>query len=430
MTFRQKPLFWAVSIGHFTIDIFNGMSAVLMAYMSAHIMPITNSQIGLAISAYQLAGSISQPFFGWLGDRTGGRWIGAGGVAWTVSFLMLAMFLAQQTGQFWLMLIPFVIASFGSGAFHPVGAMHAADSDRERAASNTAMFFLFGQLGLGLGPVLVGFLLDQTSAHLERLGSAFGPSLTGFLGHGSVSPVIALGLIAIPTVAFMAFALPNARIYRGEAKKLSSATATSQEKLIFPIKAFIFLAVLITLRSLANPGVVAFIPRLFQLKGWDASQYGLITSLYWIGSGFTGVLFGMLADRYESRHIITVSLLLSAPALFLLPSLEGVLALTMAVTAGAMSGGSHSLLVVQAQGLLPGRKGFASGAILGFIFAAGAFGTLVIGWLSDGFGLAVAFQVVAVVTVIAAFMGLALPEVKRTAVQPAPEAASPEIVTT
>lgn len=428
MILPRSRVFWAASFGHFTIDLFNGMVSVLVAFLSAHILPLSNAQIGLAISAYQLAGAISQPFFGWYGDRAGGRWLGAGGVAWTVSLLMLSLAVAQTTRQFALMLIPFVLASFGSAAFHPVGAMYSAESDKARAASNTSLFFLFGQMGLGLGPVMVGTLLDA----LARPNSAGLPDANSV----SIMPVLLFGLLAIPAVLFMARALPAG----GRSKRspgvpgtaVSPAAAPSETRATpLPVRALLLFAVVVTLRSLANPGIVAFIPRLFQLKGWDASAYGLITSLFWIGSGVTGVLFGVLADRIQSRYIIAASMLLAAPMLFLLPALEGVLALAAALLGGALSGGVHSLLVVQAQDMLPGSKGFASGAILGFIFATGALGSLIIGALSDALNLPAAFQIVAIVTVVAAFTGLSLPERKRSgatkAAEPVPPAAAAQV---
>ena len=61
-----------------------------------------------------------------------------------------------------------------------------------------------------------------------------------------------------------------------------------------------------------------------------------------------------------------LSMLFSAPAFFLLPAYEGAFAFFLAIAAGGLSGGAHSLIVVMAQDLIPMRKGFASGAILGF----------------------------------------------------------------
>jgi hypothetical protein len=81
---------------------------------------------------------------------------------------------------------------------------------------------------------------------------------------------------------------------------------------------------------------------------------------------------------------------------------------------------------------MPARKGFASGATLGFIFGTGAIGTLVIGALSDRLTLPVAFQVIGIVTLITGFLALGLPSEHRApevqpvsdVIEPAADAAS------
>lgn len=425
MTLPRQTLFWAVSIGHFTIDLFNSIGPVLLAFLSGHILQMTNTQIGFAVSAYQLAGALSQPLFGYLADRSGGRWIGAGGVTWTVSMLMLSLMLST-TGEYVLMLIPFVAAALGSGAFHPVGAMHASEADKTRVASNLSVFFLMGQSGSAVGPVLVGILLDSAATHNAIFTSALGPAFSGVLAErGAVSPVLALSLLALPAVLLMLFRMPNKHHY-SHASSARAAAATSAGETAAPllIKPLLLLALVVLLRSLANPGLTAFVPRLLQLKGWSAAEYGLITSAFWLSSGIAGVIFGQLADRYSSRMVIAVTLFLSAPALFLLPTAEGAFVLVLALLTGAFTGGSHSLIVVMSQRLMPARKGFASGAILGFIFGTGAVGTLVIGTLSDQIGLLTAFQIVAGVMLLTGALALLLPRDKARVIHSSPAADS------
>jgi FSR family fosmidomycin resistance protein-like MFS transporter len=161
---------------------------------------------------------------------------------------------------------------------------------------------------------------------------------------------------------------------------------------------------------LAQPGSANFIPALFEEKGWTAAQYGLITSSFWVASGVAGVVMGNLADRFDRRWIVLASMVISAPAFFLLPVITGPMAFVLAIIAGGFSGGSHSIIVVLAQELVPNSKGFASGAILGFIFASGAVGNIIIGAVSDSIGLGVTFQIVAVTAVISGFVALLLPK--------------------
>ena len=87
---------------------------------------------------------------------------------------------------------------------------------------------------------------------------------------------------------------------------------------------------------------------------------------------------------------------------------------------GAFGGASHSILVVIAQALLPGRKALASGITLGYIFGMGAFSTWTIGAMADVWGLTPVIQASAVVGVLTAFLALFLPAT-REATYPEPE---------
>lgn len=407
MFIPRKRVFWAVGLGHMLNDIFISMGPVILAFLSVSILPMTNTQIGLTVSATQLMGAVSQPGFGLLADRTGGRWLGAGGVAWTVGFMLLCL-VGAQTGYFWLLFIPFVLASVGSGAFHPVGAMHAATSDRDHAASYTAYFFMMGQLGLGIGPALAGLLLEATNPNLQPLFTGvFAPVYDGsFRWWGEINVLFLPAVLAFPVVSFMALALPTAARHRDGQAHSAGATIRLKD---LPLGGFAILIAVVSLRSLAQPGSVTFIPVLFQAKGWSPAEYGGVTSSFWIASGIAGIMFGNLADRIDRRRVIAASLILAAPAFFVLPLMDGVGAFVVAIAAGGLAGGSHSLIVVLAQDLIPGAKGFASGMILGLIFGMGALGSALIGTISDQIGLNSTFQIVAALIVVAGLLALALP---------------------
>lgn len=412
MYFPRKRLFWAVSLGHLTNDTFISMASVLLAFISVNMLPMKDAEIGLVLSVTALVGALAQPLFGWLTDRNGGRWQGAGGVAWTV-VLMLGALLAAESGIYWLMVIAFILPAIGSGAFHPVGALYAAESDKEHAGTNISVFFLMGQIGLALGPALAGLILNNAASRssISDFNTILGPVFAGrFIEQGSVISLLSLGIFALPAVLLMAFTIPNRHAHK--IKKADTVAATG-ERATIPVMAFIILIAMVTLRSLAQPGSVNFIPVLFQSKGWSPAEYGLITSSFWLASGFAGVFFGYLADRYDSRWIVAVSLFLSAPTFFLLPVTDGVVAFALAIIGGGLTGASHSIIVLSAQALMPGSKGFASGMIMGLIFGTGAVGSFLIGVISDAVGLNTAFQLVAGAIVIASVLALALPSQKR-----------------
>jgi MFS family permease len=79
---------------------------------------------------------------------------------------------------------------------------------------------------------------------------------------------------------------------------------------------------------------------------------------------------------------------------------------------GLTSGLSFSIIMVLAQSLLPGGKGLASGFTMGFMFASGAVGNVINGWLADWFGLSISLQSVALVALGAAACARFLPRTR------------------
>lgn len=405
----NSRLFWGVSLGHLANDATLSITPILLAFISINLFPVSPVQIGFITGLAALIGSLAQPVAGWLGDGPLGRWFTVGGVAWTVGFSMLAIWSAQQ-GNMLLMVLGFIIATLGSGAFHPVGATYAAEGSAF-PASNMAYFFMLGQLGSGVGPIVAGLLLNNSASTIPAFLTQF-PVLAGrFIPDGSVLPVYWWFALAIPMVIFMGLSVPRhqaAPTPNAEPTKVSDTPAPKKANKV-PYAAFALLFVVVALRSLSQPGAVNFIPLLFQEKGWSPAEYGLITSLFWVASGVAGVIFGNMADRYDRRKVIAFSLIAAAPTLFFLPFTNGLVAMALAILAGGLSGGSQSVLVVMAQGFMPSSKAFASGIILGLIFGTGALGSLLIGVISDAMGLSIAFQFVAVAITVASLLTLLLP---------------------
>lgn len=432
MTLFRNKLFLAITVGHFTIDIFSNMLAVVVAYLSVP-LALTTAQIGLVLSAYQLFNAASQPFFGWLTDKIGSRLLGPGSLAWTAAFFSLAVLVAQTSQSFSLVLICFSIAALGIGAFHPLGTMHAATTSTERAATGTAVFFLFGQSGLASGPILAGIVLDSVG----------------------VWGIYGISLLSLPWVLFMLIAMRHTSI---ELPLPSLKTPASQPPpLLSQLRwgAIGLLALIVGLRSWAFLGTAYFLPTIFQAMGWQATAYGLITGIFWMSSAIMGVVAGHWADRWGRRQVVSLTLLLGTISLYFLPldlvwlnaslvpfvatinlGLGGLLSFLpqqflsdpahflLAVFCGGLLGASHSILVVIAQSLLPGSKSFASGLTLGYLFGVGSLATWVIGHFAEWWGLTFAIQLGAGFGLASAVLALVLPATKHISPSISPEPAS------
>ena len=377
-----------VSFGHMAIDILNASIAMILAFLAVP-FELSNAQIGLGGMAYALMGSLSQPFFGLLADRFGGRWLGAAGLLWTAVFYYAATF-----SQSYFMLIALMtVASLGSGAFHPQGAMNAGAAGRQRASTATSIFFLLGQMGLAFGPMIAGVLLEEIGM--------FGPRI--------------MAVATLPFVAWMAVSL------RGPVEKARQEDGPAGSVEQAPLGAgrgprghprwhiLVAFATLIAFRASVHQIFYGLLPKYFADLGFSPSEFGFMVGVPSVAIALGSMSGGVLGDRYDQPKILFWSLLAAAPFSWLmLDFVNGWLYFPLAFAAGLLVGMPHSILVVMAQRLLPSRQGLASGAILGFTFASGALGMGVAGPLADYFSLSAVMHVVALLPVLAAICAFIL----------------------
>lgn len=397
-----RRIFAAVTVGHLGIDIFNSMGPVLLAFLREP-LGLSFAQIGLAVGLYQVLAGTTQPIFGWVVDRVGSRFLGPVSVAVNLTCIGLAVYAAGATGSFALFLIPFALAAVASGAFHPLGVMHASTASVSRSATFTAIFFLFGQVGLATGPVLAGAALDWAG-------------LTG---------IYWLVLVVTPVPLFMAFAMGPRRLHstppatQSEQKPEAAAAEAPGRRPPARVGIIALLGFVFASRSWAVFGTMSFLPLLLAQQGFSSRAQGLASSLFLVGGAVTAVFAGAWADRWGRRPVIFLTTLLGSLLLVFLPG-SGNWTFALAVPCGALLGASHSVLIVMAQSLLPWRRGLSSGTALGFLFATGGIASWAIGDLADRFELASVLQAGAAVGAVSAVAALLLPKRRSTRLTAAP----------
>jgi len=398
MRLLRQPVFLAVALGHFFVDVLNGQTAVLLAVLSVP-LGLSNAAIGLIATVYSLIGSLTQPVFGWLADRHGPRWATAGGVVWMAGCFALVAVAPGYWAIGWLML-----GALGSAAFHPPGAMKAAQAGRQfmagQVATAASVFFLFGQGGLSAGPAIGGVILE----HLGRAG------------------LLILALVTIPVGVFAAWQLRPA-LEQARAAGRSAAGVLDEPAANRDMRLFGLVMTLASLRTAAQAIITTFAPKFLQDQGVSPSVYGLIVALYMGGSAIGGVLGGVLGDRWGRRPTIALALGLSVVPFFAFPLAAEPWAVGMlAVLAGLFNGAPHSIFITLAQRALPGRAALASGLTLGLMFTAGTLGAFVGGLAADSVGLRLVLQANAALPAAAAILSV-LVRVERPQPRPVAEPA-------
>ena len=379
-SFLRDKSYLAAVTSHFFVDVLNNGRLVLLAIIAVSLQ-LSNAQVGIFLLLYSLGGSLSQPLFGWLADRFGARWLVVGGVGWTTSFYVLTSVLPD-----WPALVTLTLASLGSGAFHPSGTKVASQSSDTRRTQATAVFFMAGQVGLFVGPILAGSLLD-----------AFGRP--GYLG---------LPLLA--SLAFLGGWRWLSDDLHGHHDDLRQQTDTRPRPAALHLpRAVPAIVVIIIAYNVVSFSAQSFAPKLFAEQGYSPTYVGWITGLFMMGSAIGVFVGGTLADRVGGRLVTTLAMLgIILPVYFYIP-VGDTLRFPVLLLAGFFGGMPHSIIVLMVQSLLPGRYALAAGLTLGFMFVSGAIGSYVVGVIADQIGLAVTLQGTAILPLIAVFATFFLP---------------------
>jgi len=374
-------LFSSIAFGHLTVDLLNSSRSVLLAYLSGP-LGLTNAYIALISTLYVWTASMTQPIFGWLTDRFGPRWLAAGGLMWMFLFYVLAMILPGKSALAFL-----VIASLGSAALHPAGAMQATLRGRThyagRETTAASFFFMFGQMGFFIGPIIAG------------------PLLGTFGAYGLLIPA---GL-CLPVAMNIGWQLRNTRPVQATGKK--EAAIQINRSIWF----IITLGTVAILQAWAQQNMMTFLPKYLKDLGQGPALYGLIAGLFMGGSALGNVLGGQLADRFGKQRVVGIMLALASLPLFLISQIGWSPWLYLLIPlSGLLTGSVHSIVVVIAQGTIKGGMALASGLILGIMFSAGALGTLLSGPLADSSGFPLVFQLTAGLVLAASLVSLRLKE--------------------
>jgi FSR family fosmidomycin resistance protein-like MFS transporter len=335
--------------------MYSGMLPLILLALTDP-LGLSYAQVGLVAMVFSVTSSISQPFFGWLGDRRHHRILAVIGIA-AIATTMGIMRFANQFTQL-ILLAP--VAGLGSAAFHPQGAVLASKASAEQRGSAMSIFMLGGNSGFAFGPIL----------------GAFAFTLAGGYMPGMLATV---GLLQAALIYW---------VMAEQQRPLVEDTAPPTTS--FPrvmVSAMVLLGLVMFLRSWATNSITTYIPQVVKGQGFSNEIAGNVLFGILMPFAIGGVIGGTLSDRVGRRRGLMISTALGCPALLGLLHAPQPFAWLFGPLLGIALGASLPVTLVMAQQMIPRGLGMMSGAVLGFTFLAGAFGVTVTGVLADHFGL-------------------------------------------
>jgi FSR family fosmidomycin resistance protein-like MFS transporter len=379
--FLKNKQFLAIDLTHLSIDIFISQRSILLTFI-AITLGMDNAWLGVATTMAIFFSGLSQPFFGWLGDKIGGKILIVGGLAWIMLCFTVMAFLPLDYAPALL-----IAANLGAGAFHPAGAAESIQIGREdpqkRESLATSVFFLGGQLAFFIGPILGGIILDSSGKN-------------GYLWFLA---------LAIPVIFWTNHVLKDGARPRQnlETSKLQSKDEIAKVGILGAILIFIVLAT----QSWAQQTIITFAPKYVAGLNEPAKIYGMIAAIYMAGSTIGTLSGGYLAHNWGGMKTIRTGMFLSVLPLLLSALIPyGAFWFIIMFLAGLFLGLTFSTLILKGQKLIPSQGGLASGLILGFDFAAGAAAAILGGKIADSQGFQFLFTLAAAIAALGAILSL------------------------
>lgn len=390
-----------LAFGHLTVDMYSGSLPALLPELRTT-YGISYTQVGLLMLISQITSSVIQPLFGLVSDRISTRWLLPTSLLVTAAGLMLI----GAAHTYFSVLLGVIVMGLGIAAYHPEASKLVHHVGGERKGRAMSIFAIGGNIGVGLGPALIGI----------------GLAVWGMRGTLLFLPVTMISLTTVLWCLKAFYAPANFPAVQTGSERSTTEPADHRRSW----RVLLLLLVIIFLRSGAHSSIMTFIPMYYTDFLGHSNTYssGLLTTFLLAGALGT-FLGGPLSDRLGARNIILGSFAVATPFVALVSLTSGgmVPIVLMALIGGSLIS-SFAVTTVLGQSLMPNNVGMASGLTLGFSVGTGGITATLLGWMADHWGLTAALTAIAVVTLLGGALALGLPRDRAVQAVKAPGSAA------
>ncbi|HHY47936.1 MAG TPA: MFS transporter [Firmicutes bacterium] len=364
----------ALTAGHAINDMYVAFVAPLLPFLVTR-LNISLAVAGAVASILSVTSSLIQPVLGYFADRSQNPVLVMVGPIIT-SAAMCTVALAPNLPAVVALMI---MAGIGTACFHPPAA---ALVDRISAGDRMlpmSIFITAGEVGYAIGPVFILLVI-------------------GMMGLQGTPLAVIPGVLVSMALYHM--------VIRGRNRNPMTAGSGKAAARGLPIRSFLSSSLfclwsIAALRTGVMVSFITFLPTLLQQKGFSLMLGGTAASIFCL-SGSVGILLGgVLADRFEKRVVMAISLLLPVAFLYAFLHTTGILSFACLVAGGMSLYASTSLTTGMAQKLVPGGVSTVSGLMMGLAWGTGALLLSPVGAAADAMGLEAALSLILLVLILA-----------------------------
>ena len=351
VTNRLSLAAFIVALSHLMLEFSNNFLPVAYPMLRAQ-LGLSYQQVGTIALVGTLAGSLTQPLFGYLSDRWDPRWIIALSIGWIGLFMGLVGF----QPSYGLVLLFVGLGGLGSAAYHPAGASLAAEVSQNLKGTAVSVFSVGGNLGSAISPLVVGAALLAV----------------GLRGTAVLIPV---GLT---------FALVFFLYFRNHELERNDPTTKANRKVVRgPWLALILVITAVAARSWVQGALVNFLPEWLQNNGATPEFAAGMVSLLAVSISVGSLSGGTISDRLGRAPIVMFSLALMVPLQGIFLATNGPLQIIALMGIGVMIGASFPVAILMAQEAWPQAMGLAASLVIGLGWMPAGLGAWTIGFIAD-----------------------------------------------
>jgi FSR family fosmidomycin resistance protein-like MFS transporter len=349
----------AISVCHMLNDVIQSLIMAIYPMLKEN-LALNFHQIGLITFTFQFTASVLQPGVGYYIDRYPTPYSLVLGMGSSLVGLVLIAFATSYL----FVLAAAALIGMGSSVFHPESSRVARLASGGRHGLAQSVFQVGGNFGTALGPLLAAFIVLPYGQHTISWFSLV--ALTG---------MVLLAVIG----SWYGKTLKLKRISMAEEREaMAKATHGKVGRSIAILMALTFSKhfYLVSITSF----YIFYLIHTFGVSVQSA-QLHLFLFLFAVTAGT--VIGGPIGDRIGSRRVIWWSILGVLPFTLALPYVGLFWSAVLSVIIGLILASAFPVILVYAQGLIPGRVGMVAGLFFGLAFGIAGVGAAFLGWLAD-----------------------------------------------
>lgn len=324
------------------------------------------TQVGLMTFAFQITGSLLQPFIGSYTDRHPWPLI----LPLAPCFTLLGFILLALAPNYMTLLTAAVSIGIGSAMFHPDASRVSRLASGGRFGFAQSVFQVGGNVGTSFGPLLAAWFI---------------------IPHGQRS-ILYFALLAVASMSILVtVAKWFANHLSQTSTQIKAVTISNVDRRTVSLSMTILVALMFS-KFVYMSSMHSFYAFYLMDRFGMTAQRAQTDLFILLGAVAVGTFVGgPIGDRIGRKTVIWFSILGTLPFSLALPYANEFWSVALTIPIGLILSSAFPAMVVYAQELLPGRVGMISGLFFGLAFGLGGIGAALMGALADATSIATVF---------------------------------------